>query len=164
MVVLFSACADRQPNQTKSGENLLESHEIENQMNSNQINYDQEFYVPIYSNIYVDNNANQNLTAATLSIRNTSHQDSIFVSKIDYYNTDGTLVRQFIDQSIGLRPMSTLNYVIEREDDAGGAGANFIVQVYSKNASVQPLIQAVMIGQFENKAYSFSTDGYPINQ
>ena len=58
--------------------------------------------------------------------------------------------------------MATINYVIEREDDTGGSGANFIVKLSAKNEDVKPLIQAVMIGQYGNKGFAFSTDGYSI--
>ena len=58
--------------------------------------------------------------------------------------------------------MATVNYVIEREDDSGGSGANFIVKLSAKSEKVKPIIQAVMIGHVGNKGFAFSTDGYSI--
>ncbi len=119
-------------------------------------------YVPIYSNIYLDEADQKGLLSATLSIRNTSYQDSLFISKIDYFNTEGHLVKSYLDHSISIRPMATVNYVIDREDDSGGWGANFIVALSAKNPDMKPLIQAVMIGHTGNRNFAFSTDGYSI--
>jgi hypothetical protein len=101
--------------------------------------------------------------AATLSIRNTSYSDSLFVTTIDYFNTEGNLVKNYIDNPISLPPMATINYVIEKEDDTGGAGANFIVSLTSRSKFVKPIIQAIMIGENgENKGFAFAIDGYSI--
>lgn len=127
------------------------------------LNYNQRFYVPIYSDIYVDAQNPKQLLSATLSIRNTHLTDSLFISKIEYYNTNGNLVQKFIDYTINLPPMATVNYVIEKEDDSGGNGANFIVEVSAKSEGIKPLIQAVMIGNYANKSFSFLTDGYALD-
>ena len=124
--------------------------------------YQDVVYVPIYSDIYVDDQNQKVLLAATLSVRNTSFTDSLFISKIDYFNTDGQLVRSYLKNTIGLPPMATINYVIERDDDTGGPGANFIVSLNGKKASLYPLVQAVMIGQSGNKGFSFTTTGHSI--
>ncbi len=59
--------------------------------------------------------------------------------------------------------MATVNYVIEKDDDTGGHGANFIIALSSKNKNItRPVIQAIMIGQFGNKGFSFATDGYSV--
>lgn len=58
--------------------------------------------------------------------------------------------------------MATVNYVIEKEDDSGGPGANFIVDLSGRKANMKPLIQAVMISHTGNKSFSFVTDGYSI--
>ena len=39
---------------------------------------------------------------------------------------------------------------------------NFIVALNAKSSNVKPLIQAIMIGQYSNKGFAFSTDGYSI--
>ena len=118
--------------------------------------------MPIYSDIYADQQEQKLLLSATLSIRNTSLNDTLFVSKIDYYNTEGDLVRSYIDNPISLSPMGTINYVIEKDDDTGGSGANFIVELSSKNKKIKPLIQAIMLGYSGNKSFAFSTDGYSV--
>lgn len=162
ILMMNIACLDKKPNQTAAGQDELKSLELENPINIRDITYNDTLYVPIYSDIYVDASNQNSLLAATLSIRNTSYQDSLYVSKIDYFDTDGNLVKNFLVNPISLHPMATVNYVIERENEVGGAGANFIVVLSAKQPNIRPLVQAVMIGQSGNKGFSFSTDGYSI--
>lgn len=120
-------------------------------------------YVPIYSDIYNKNKDIRILLTATLSIRNTSPLDSLFITKVDYYDTQGKLVRQYIDETIFLRPLESFEYVIEEEDVLGGSGANFIVSWYGKEA-LQPLFQGIMVGVNGQQGIAFTTDGYSISQ
>lgn len=163
-IALFIACENPDPNIDETGKDELKTLELDHQIDETQIAYHDIIYVPIYSDIYVDTQTPKNLLAATLSIRNTSHADSLFISTIDYFNTEGHLVKHFIDAPISLPPMATVNYVIEKDDDTGGSGANFIVDLSAKNKNVRPLIQAIMIGQHNNKGFAFSTDGYSLKQ
>ncbi len=157
------ACKKQNPNLDKTGKDELESHELNHTIDKNKMHFDDIIYVPIYSDIYLSNQNPNSLLTATLSIRNTSSMDSLFVSKIDYFNTDGNLVRNYIKNPISLPPMATINYVVEKDDTSGGAGANFIVVLSAKNENIKPLIQAVMIGENgNNQGFAFSTDGYSI--
>jgi len=162
VTILLSSCTNKNPNVDESGKNQLKSLELDHQMNRNEMAYQDLIYVPIYSDIYVDAENQNCMLAATVSIRNTSYQDSLFISKIDYFNTAGELVRRYLDNPISLPPMATINYVVERDDDTGGHGANFIVALSSRNITVRPVIQAIMIGHCSIKSVSFSTDGYSI--
>jgi len=165
MVVLcLCSCEAKNPNVDQSGTDELESLEIEHEIPLEKKNFQDLIYVPIYSDIYIDQQNVKAPLSATLSIRNTSFSDSLFISKIDYYNTDGKLVRKFIKNPISLTPMASLNYVIEKYDDTGGHGANFIVDISAKNRDIRPIIQAIMIGQHGNKGIAFSTDGYSIKR
>lgn len=124
--------------------------------------YQKLFYVPVYSNIHVDEDNPKVMVSATLSIRNTSLDNNIYVTKIDYYNTKGHYVRPYLTKSIELPPMGTLNYIVEKLDDTGGDGANFVVAVESEANHVKPLIETIMIGTFSNKAFSFKSDSLVI--
>ncbi|WP_425392380.1 DUF3124 domain-containing protein [Ekhidna sp.] len=163
LLLLLTFCGKPDPNVNEStGTNELEALEMEEVIPKSEMEFEDVVYVPIYSDIYIDATNQKSLLAATLSIRNTSYTDSLFISKIDYFNTDGKLVRRYLENQISLRPMATINYVIEREDNSGGSGANFIVKISAKNSTVKPIIQAIMIGQYGNKGFSFTTDGYSI--
>ncbi|WP_131668524.1 DUF3124 domain-containing protein [Psychrobacter pygoscelis] len=125
--------------------------------------YQQTFYVPIYSNIYVDEDNPKVLLSATLSIRNTSLEHSLYVTKIDYYNTGGDFVRSYLSKSIELPPMGTLNYIVEKLDDTGGDGANFVVNIEGESTKTKPVIEAIMIGNYSNKGFAFETEAVPIS-
>lgn len=162
LLIIAAACNSNNPNITKSGEDEFTSLELDRALKKNEKKFEHFYYVPIYSDIYLNKTNQNSLLAATLSIRNTSFNDSLFVSLIDYYNTEGELVRNYIDQPILLTPMATVNYVIEKEDTSGGPGANFIIKCSSDKENLKPLIQAVMVGVSSNKGYAFSTDAYEI--
>lgn len=136
--------------------------EITSEVDRSQFQYKQTFYVPIYSDIYTDRDNRKVLLSATLSVRNTTLKKSLFINKIDYYTTDGTFVKSYVDSPIELPAMGTLNYIVEKEEDKGGSGANFIIEVEGVDETVRPVIEAVMIGNFSNKGFAFSTQGTPV--
>lgn len=164
IVLIFglTSCQNPDPNADKSGNNGLKSLELKQPINERDLAFSDTIYVPIYSHIYVDAQNQESLLAATLSVRNTSFTDSIFITQIDYFNTSGVLVRSFLEHDISLPPMASVNYVIEKEDRSGGSGANFIVSLKAKNDRVKPRVQAVMIGHYSNKGFSFTSEGFSI--
>ncbi len=163
-VIVILACEQPDPNINQEGSDELRSLEVGTSMSLGNLPYQANYYVPIYSDIYVDAVRQEELLSATLSIRNTSESDSIFVSRIDYYNTEGDLVRKYLDATIGLGPMGTINYVIEKEDDTGGSGANFYLSLSGTESSLKPVIQAVMVGETGNKGFAFVTNGIEITK
>ncbi|TDS15378.1 uncharacterized protein DUF3124 [Maribacter caenipelagi] len=143
---------------------VLDNHTLDRKANAILIDsLVRQVYVPIYSDIYNQTRDTRTLLTATLSIRNTSLKDSLFVSKIDYYNTEGDLVRSYIDSPIYLTPMESIDYVIEQQDTSGGSGANFLIDWYSKK-QLNPLFQAVMVGGLGAQAFSFTTEGIEITE
>ena len=141
---------------------VLDNHTLDRKANAILIDsLVRQVYVPIYSDIYNQTRDSRTLLTATLSIRNTSLKDSLFVSKIDYYNTEGDLVRSYIDSPIYLTPMESIDYVIEQQDTSGGSGANFMIDWYSKK-QLNPLFQAVMVGGLGAQAFSFTTEGIEV--
>ena len=141
---------------------VLDNHSLDRRVNKAVVDsLVREVYVPIYSDIYNQTRDSRTLLTATLSIRNTSLKDSLFVNKIDYYNTQGDLVRSYIDSPIFLKPMESIDYVIEQQDTSGGSGANFLIDWYSKK-NLNPLFQAVMVGGLGAQAFSFTTEGIEV--
>ena len=136
--------------------------EMTTEVDRSQFKYKQTFYVPIYSDIYTDRDNRKVLLSATLSVRNTTLSKSLYINKIDYYSTDGTFVKSYVNSPIELPARGTLNYIVEKEEDKGGSGANFIIEVEGVDDTVTPVIEAVMIGNFSNKGFAFSTVGTPV--
>ena len=96
-ILISTSCIEKGPNKNAEGQDELKSLEIEVPIIKSDMHYNDLIYVPIYSDIYFDEANQKNLLAATLSIRNTSYTDSLFISKIDYFNTDGELVKSYIN-------------------------------------------------------------------
>jgi hypothetical protein len=154
------SCVEKNPN--SEAEKVLDNRQIsEHTTDIVEGDINQTVYVPIYSEIYNRTKDTKVLLTATLSIRNTSETDTLFLSRVAYFNTEGTLVRQYLEQSIYLKPMETIDYVIEEQDEEGGAGANFLIDWYA-NKPIKPLFQAVMMGAVSNQAFSFTTDGVSV--
>ena len=121
-------------------------------------------YIPIYSDIYfVDSRHTFSLTA-TLSIRNTSFKDSIYVFAIDYYNSGGEKVRRYNESTLLVKPLESIEFVVENKDDTGGVGANFVVEWGAKPEAQRPYFQGVMIGTTGQQGISFTTEGIVIRQ
>lgn len=125
----------------------------------------QTIYVPIYSEIYDFNSFNQvfQLTA-TLSIRNTDLSNSIILKTIDYYNSSGDKINAYLSQPIQLSPLASTEIVIAKDNQFGGAGANFIVEWEADTQVNQPLIEAIMISTASQQGISFVTQGQVIKQ
>ena len=68
--------------------------------------------------------------------------------KIDYYNTAGDLVRNYAEHTVLLKPMQSIEYVIEEKDKEGGTGANFVVCWGTNGYHVKPMFQGIIIINF----------------
>ncbi|MBD66233.1 MAG: hypothetical protein CME62_13565 [Halobacteriovoraceae bacterium] len=119
-------------------------------------------YVPIYSSVYNEFEGNLLHMTGILSIRNISLKEEIIIKSVDYYDTNGKLIKQFISQPFSLGKMSTKDFVIEESDLSGGTGANFLVEWTSKNKVAAPIMESVMLGSFGTKGFSFSSRGQEV--
>lgn len=125
-----------------------------------QIVVGQTVYVPIYSHIFHHNSRDRGINlAATLSIRNTDDKNSIILTAVRYYNTQGQLLKQYLENPIELNPMATTAFFVEADDVTGGAGANFIVEWKAKKLVTEPVIEAVMISTASGQGISFISPG-----
>lgn len=116
-------------------------------------------YLPIYSHIYhIHEHRTFDLTI-TVSIRNVSMTDSVYILNADYYNTIGNNIRQYIKTPIFIKPMETLEIIIEGRDIEGGSGANFVFDWAVENMKNPPLFEAVMISTTGQQGLSFTTRG-----
>ncbi|MUH36372.1 DUF3124 domain-containing protein [Zobellia amurskyensis] len=162
LIFIFLAASCKRTTEEKPVK-ILDEHTLNKRVDGTTVDpLTKQVYVPIYSDIYNQTRDSRTLLTATLSIRNTSLKDSLFITTIDYYNTGGDLVRSYLEQAIYLRPMESIDYVIEQQDTSGGSGANFIIDWYSKRP-VNPLFQAVMVGGLGAQAFSFTTEGIDVN-
>jgi len=115
----------------------------------------QTLYVPAYSHIYVrDAKQTMNL-ATTLSIRNASPEAPLTLSTIEYYDSNGRPVREYVDTPRTLGPMASTYVVVEQDDVRGGVGANFIVRWHADTPIHPPIVETVMITSEATQGISF---------
>lgn len=118
----------------------------------------QTVYVPAYSHIYSGNTESPNLLAVTLSIRNTDPNHSIEILSVEYYATEGKLLKRYATSPITLGALGTIRYTVPHKDKSGGSGANFIVQWKAGRPVNIPIVETIMIGARS----SFSSRGQAI--
>jgi hypothetical protein len=124
----------------------------------------QTVYVPAYSHIYHGNKETPLLLSVTLSIRNIDLKGSLTVSSINYHETEGSLVKQYIKGPIVLGPLGSVRYVVPQKDNSGGSGANFIVEWHSDAPINPPILETVMIGTQSQLGISFTSRGQAIQR
>tara|TARA_B100000614_G_C14544431_1_gene491550 strand:- start:1772 stop:2257 length:486 start_codon:yes stop_codon:yes gene_type:complete len=119
----------------------------------------QVVYVPAYSHIYIGNKELPYSLTVTLSIRNVNRKHSINITVVDYYETQGNLVRQYLDKPVTLKPLESLRYVIPEKNKEGGSGANFIVEWQAGTLVNTPVVEAIMVGTRSQQGVSFTSRG-----
>ncbi|MGF1588746.1 MAG: DUF3124 domain-containing protein [Pleurocapsa sp.] len=160
-VIFLASCTSLESSSTSQSHN--------NQVNSSQqvVTLDQNFqiamgqtiYVPIYSHIYHENQQKILNLAATLSIRNTDLNKSIIITSVRYYDSNGKLVKQYLDRPIQLNSLASTDFFISRTDINGGLGANFIVEWIAQTEVSEPIVEAVMIATESQQGVSFVSPG-----
>lgn len=65
-------------------------------------------YLSVYSQVYSRTQHGTHDLTVTVSMRNVSSTDSIFIAKAAYFDTHGTLIRNYFKSSIFIAPMETV--------------------------------------------------------
>ena len=118
----------------------------------------QTVYIPVYSHIYADG-GRPHLLETTLSIRNLDPKHTITVKSVKYFDTEGALIKEYLDGEMRLGALSTAAFLVEKRDTRGGSGANFIVVWDAQEPVYEPLIEAVMVGFSDANSISFTSPG-----
>jgi len=127
-----------------------------------ELSKNQLIYVPAYSHIYSGDRERPFLLTVTLSIRNIDPKHQIKITLIDYYETQGKLLKKYIDKPTTLNPLESLRYVIPERDKSGGSGANFMVEWQSEKYVNPPIVETIMIGTQNQQGVSFTSRGQEI--
>jgi Protein of unknown function (DUF3124) len=124
----------------------------------------QTVYIPAYSHIYHGNNETPLLLSVTLSIRNVDPKNPMIITTVNYHETQGPLVKEYLKEPITLGPLGSERFVVPQKDTTGGSGANFIVVWHSQQPINPPIMESVMIGTQSQLGISFSSRGQAISQ
>jgi hypothetical protein len=119
----------------------------------------QTVYVPVYSNVFSSPKQIPFQLAAILSLRNTDMTNGITVTRADYYDTKGKLLKRYYLQPVNLAPLESAFIYLPEYDTEGGFGANFIVTWSAQQDVNAPIIECVMIGAKSGQGISFVSQG-----
>lgn len=155
--IILLSCTEEKLKETKKHSNL---HVVN--VDKSGMAMQKKVYLPIYGDIYYRDAQHTFSLTVTLSIRNTSFSDSIYIFAIDYYNSQGRKIRRFNDAAFMVKPMESVEFVVDDKDNSGGVGANFVVEWGAAQGVQPPFIQGVMIGTTGQQGISFTTEGIEI--
>lgn len=124
----------------------------------------QTIYIPVYSHIYIRDRERTFNLAATLSIRNTDLSNSITLMAVDYYDSEGNLVNEYLEEPVQLAALASTAFVVEEGDLRGGVGANFVVSWQADQSVTRPVVEAVMISTRSTQGISFTSPGRVISE
>ena len=124
----------------------------------------QTVYVPAYSQIYHGDKAHAFDLTVTLSIRNTDIKHAVTLISVEYYNSEGKRLKNYIDGDTKVGPMASARYIVNESDQSGGAGASFRVKWKSDAGVTEPVIETVMIGTRTQQGISFTSRGVVVRE
>lgn len=127
----------------------------------------QTLYLPVYSHVYhgdLDNDGKprETLVSTHVSVRNTDPQIPIRLVSARYYDTQGKLVRSYVNTQLTIPALSTYELFVPRTDTGGGSGANFLIVWTAETPANPPIVEALHADIREARTLMFVTTGQAI--
>ena len=98
----------------------------------------------------------------TLSARNTDPRRDLVLTRVTYHDTDGREVRSFLKGPLRLGPLASTDFLVERDDTAGGSGPNFLAEWVAADPVSEPLFEAVTVDTRAGQGIAFARPGVPL--
>lgn len=124
----------------------------------------QMLYVPAYSQIFHGTTRDSLDLAVTLTVHNTDLENAIILQSVRYYDTDGMLVREYVDAPMEVSSLATIGFFVPENDLSGGWGANFIVEWVAETPVHEPVVEAVMVSTRSTLGVSMISEGRILSQ
>jgi hypothetical protein len=121
-------------------------------------------FTPAYSHIYIGDRERPFLLTVTLAVRNTSPSESISLTNVDYYDSEGKLLKQYLSAPVEIAKLGSARFTVPESDKAGGSGASFLVGWKSSKAVSSPIVESVMVGTGGQQGVSFTSRGEAIKE
>ena len=134
------------------------------QLRSEELSKGQTVYVSVYSNILTAPRGIPFSLEATLVIRNTDMTNTLNVTTADFYNTEGKVIKRFLESPMVLQPLETKYIYIPEKEAAGGLGANFILRWSADRPVNAPIVECLMTGARSGQGISFVSPGKVIQE
>lgn len=124
----------------------------------------QEVYLPLYSSIFVGDRDMVFNMSENISIRNVDRETAIVLETVDYFDTQGRLLRSLIDSPRSIPPFSSTHFHIRESEDAGSTGAKLLVRWRAEKGVNPPLVEAIMVSTRSQQGISFTTRGIVLSE
>jgi hypothetical protein len=159
-LILITGCASTTPQSIQPIPTLPANEAVDLRIVTGQT-----VFVPAYSEVLFGTGENDRVElSVTLAIHNTDPNDPIIINSVHYYDTDGKLVKEFIDRPVRLNPMATTGFLVPGSDTDGGWGANFLVEWGAETPVYEPVIEAVMISTRWSDGVTYISPGRVVSQ
>lgn len=127
----------------------------------------QTLYLPIYSHIWHGDydrtgEPSKTLVSISVSIRNTDAARAIRLTSAQYYDTNGKKLKEYVASPRTIQPMATYELFIQRSDDTGGSGANFLISWQSDAPVSPPVVEGVHANLPAGRSIVFTTSARPL--
>jgi len=124
----------------------------------------QTWYVPSNTS-FIGGGGHVYDTTPTIFIHNTDQNNPINIVRVDFYNTNGTLVEKYLQKPQKLNAnAATRIRVKKRLVGEEGSGAHFIIQWQAESKVVEPLLEVWFIGAAGTRGYSLTSHGRVIQE
>ncbi len=124
----------------------------------------QMLYVPAYSEVLLGGRDLTHELVVTLAVHNTDLDSPIILQSVRYYDTNGDLVRDYVNEPIEVSSLATTGFLVEAQDTSGGWGSNFIVEWVAEEPVSEPIVEAVMVSRSGTQGISMISLGRVISQ
>ena len=98
-----------------------------------------------------------------ISIRNTDPSRTVRLTSVQYHDSTGKLLREYLQEPATIEPLSTREYFVELHDDSGGSGANFLMRWESDTPASPPLLEAIHANLDSARGVVFITQGITVS-
>jgi hypothetical protein len=122
----------------------------------------QVLYMPVYSNIPFNEKANYGISAF-LAVHNTDLANQIKITKVVFFNTDGMVIKNFLESVQVLGPLATAIFTVPQKVP-NGTGANFLVEWTADRPVNEPLTESVMKDLSGGRGISFLSTGRVVRE
>ena len=115
-------------------------------------------YLPAYSSAAISGGKKTIPLTITVSFRNIDLNSSITVTRVAYYDSEGVLVKDYLQQPQVVPKLSSVEFIVPERDLTGGTSASFVIDYYlGPQGTNDPVIHGVHINS--NSGISFITEG-----
>ena len=121
--------------------------------------FGEQIYVPVYSSMFYEDGKQILKLDTMLAIHNINPDRKITVTRADYYDSEGKLVKKYLEKPLVLTPLQATTMVVAKTRSSGGMAANFLIEWQADQEVNSPVVEALMVNASSNLGVSFTSVG-----